>query len=114
MTSPSTPSDTDADSVRDEDIACTEALLVGTLALMTGHAQACCDMHRETMARKVVVRLQCLARHAAFTPHFRTAVENLQACWLRQAGLDGLVDAGAVAAQAPARELWHVAPEALQ
>ncbi|WP_198972209.1 hypothetical protein [Xylophilus sp. ASV27] len=113
MTSPTTQAPTA--TARDDDVACTEALLAGTLALMSSHAQACCDQHREAIARKVAVRLQCLARHDAFTPHFRATLENLLPCWLRQGGLDGLVDTRtAPAPQAPARALWHTAPEALQ
>ena len=129
MTLPSIPPapGTTADTL-DTDVACAEALLAGTLALMTGHAQACCDSHREAMARKIVVRLQCLGQQPGFTPHFRTMLANLHGCWMRQAGISDLVDAAgpmpvptaaatATAPAAPARPpqvLWHVAPEAVQ
>ncbi|MFE8644445.1 hypothetical protein ACFX58_05090 [Sphingomonas sp. NCPPB 2930] len=113
----------------DPDAACAEALLAGTLALMTGHAQACCDSHREAMARKIVVRLQCLGRQPGFTPHFRTMLAHLHGCWMRQAGISDLVDAAgpmppsapadppASTSPVPARPpevLWHAAPEAVQ
>ena len=130
MTLPATPPAADATAdTPDTDVACAEALLAGTLALMTGHAQACCDSHREAMARKIVVRLPCLGRQPGFTPHFRTMLANLHGCWLRQAGISDLVDAAgpmpsgapadasataAPAAARPPEVLWHAAPEALQ
>ena len=131
MTLPATPPAADAmPDTLEPDVACAEALLAGTLALMTGHAQACCDSHREAIARKIVVRLQCLGRQPGFTPQFRTMLVNLHGCWLRQAGISDLVDAAgpmpsSVPADAPTavlpssharlpEVLWHVAPEAVQ
>ncbi len=41
-------------------LPCAEALLAGTLTLMSGHMQACCDTHREAMGRKIIANLQLL------------------------------------------------------
>lgn len=93
-------------------LPCAEALLAGTLALMTGWAQACCDGHREPMARKIVANLQSLAQLEALTPHFRTMLWSLQTRWAQQCTN---VRAGEALVAAEARRaLWHSAPEALQ
>lgn len=99
---------------RDEEysLPCAEALLAGTLALMTGWAQACCDGHREPMARKIVANLQSLARLETLTPHFRTMLWSLQTRWAQQCA-EGRAGEALVAAETR-RALWHSAPEALQ
>jgi hypothetical protein len=89
-----------------------EALLAGTLALMTGYAQACCDSHREAMARKIATNLESLAQAQALSPHFRTMLWNLLARWQPQ-GLQESATAALTAAE-QRRALWMKAPEALQ
>ena len=99
---------------RDEEYSmpCMEALLAGTLALMTGYAQACCDSHREAMARKIVTNLEALSQAQALSPHFRTMLWNLQARWQPQ-GLQEHASAALTAAE-QRRALWLAAPEAVQ
>ena len=99
---------------RDEEYSmpCMEALLAGTLALMTGYAQACCDSHREAMARKIATNLEALAQAQALSPHFRTMLWNLQARWQPQ-GLQEHASAALTAAE-QRRALWLAAPEAVQ
>jgi len=105
---------------RDEEYSmpCAEALLAGTLALMTGHAQACCDGHREAMGRKIAANLQLLADADGFTGHFRTVVWSLQARWALQAQAPDRDAASAANAALSAAEqrrvLWLAAPEAVQ
>ncbi|HSW25229.1 MAG TPA: hypothetical protein VLJ62_20880, partial [Burkholderiaceae bacterium] len=41
-----------------------EAVLAGTLALMTALAQGCCDEHRRAIRRKVIANLAELEQHA--------------------------------------------------
>lgn len=67
---------------------CTEALLAGTLALMTGHAQACCAEHKALMMKKIIVNLQMLSNHAEVSLAFRSVASNLFVMWtrLRQQG----------------------------
>ncbi|MFY3385243.1 hypothetical protein [Paracidovorax sp. MALMAid1276] len=105
-------------SAADEEysLPCAEALLAGTLALMTGHMQACCDTHRTAMARKIVANLQMLGQMNAFTPHFRTMLWNLQGRWAEQGADSGGQPA---ARKAPSsaelqRALWVAAPETVQ
>ena len=84
-------------------LPCAEALLAGSLALMTGYAQAG-EPQREALGAKIAVNLQQLAGLGSLTPHFRTMLANLHERWACQGG---------VAAHRP-RALWHAAPETLQ
>lgn len=107
----------DAGSHTDEEysLPCAEALLAGTLALMTGYVQACCDSHRDAMGRKISANLQMLADAEGFTAHFRTVVWSLQGRWEQQCKVqqDTAASAALVAAERR-RVLWHSAPEAMQ
>lgn len=58
-----------------------EALLAGTLALMTGHAEATDAGERRLMAQKISGNLSQLAEHPVLSPHFRTALSALMAHW---------------------------------
>ncbi len=63
-------------------LPCHEALLAGTLALMTGHAQADCDSTRQAMNSKIVDNLSHLAGHPMLSPLFRAALRSLLDHWL--------------------------------
>ena len=83
-----------------------EALLAGTLALMTGHAQACCDNNRQLMAAKIVANLSQLTEHPVLSPQFQTAVWNLRKHW------QALQTRPAATTADP--QLWHAQPSSLQ
>jgi hypothetical protein len=55
----------DAGAADAQGLPLAEALLAGTLALMTGHAQACCEGQRALMAKKIIANLFMLSRHPA-------------------------------------------------
>lgn len=76
----------------------TEAMLAGTLALMTGFAQS--ETHagvRQRMALKLVQNLQLLAGRADLSDSMRTVLHRLEQQWRRtacadlSAGFDSLV-----------------------
>ncbi|MCM2251078.1 MAG: hypothetical protein NDJ19_01835 [Ramlibacter sp.] len=93
----------DAKTANEEySLPCAEALLAGTLALMTGHVQACCDRQRGLMGLKITDNLSRLAAHPRLTPQFRTMLWNLRARWQLQ-----LQQHGDVAPSEPDRRLWH-------
>ena len=102
--------------VEEYDLPQAEALLAGTLALMTGYVQACCDSHRDAMGRKVAGNLQLLAQAQGLTPHFRTMLWSLQERWAQQctAAGDDLQARAALSAAEQRRSLWVAAPEAVQ
>lgn len=87
---------------------CVEALLAGTLALMTGHLQACCDGHREAMAAKIASNLAQLAGHPMLTPPFRAMLASLHTRWDRPQATPSRIDE-----QADQR-LWHSTPTSVQ
>jgi len=89
-------------------LPCAEALLAGTLALMTGHAQACCDNHRQLMNAKIVSNLSQLAEHSILSPQFRAALWNLRSHW------EVMQRERAAAATASDPRLWHASPSSFQ
>jgi len=94
-----------------------QALLAGTLALMTGHAQSCCEGQRALLAKKIIANLFMLSRHPGAPPNFRAIAANLHPLWVRvlQPGLEqpqqGLLPADSSDTY---RVLWHTTPETLQ
>ncbi len=102
---------------RDEEysLPCTEAVLAGTLALMTGHAQACCCSQRDALGRKIVAGLHQLAHSDQFTPHFRALLGSLQHKWVQQCAADAQVPrSAALSAAEQRRVLWVQAPRTVQ
>lgn len=64
-------------------LASSEALLAGTLALMTGQAQASCHEARCLMTHRICSNLSELGRHPALNADFRAAMRQLHAHWCR-------------------------------
>jgi len=62
-----------------------EALLSGTLALMTGYAQSVCERQRGLMARKIASNLFFLQAHPGVSADFRTMLGTLRSRWAGQA-----------------------------
>jgi len=88
------------------ELPCVEAILAGTLALMTGHAQACCAAQRQRMAAKILSNMGLLAAHPQLSPAFRTAIGQLHAHWERLQAPGGMP-----AGDGPS---WHPAPDTVQ
>ncbi len=98
-------------------LPCTEAMLAGTLALMTGHAQSACATQRNLMGRKIRSNLFFLGQHPALTPNFRTVLQRMHQHW------DTLLKGSdSSAAQSslrnddllPERRLWHTTASTVQ
>ena len=88
---------------------CAEAVLAATLALMTGHAQTCCDGRRALMARKIVSSLALLSEHPLLSPQFKTMLWNLRERWREQVESTQTAQAGQ-----SDQGLWHASPSAVQ
>lgn len=88
---------------------CSEAILAGTMALMTGHVQTCCSAHREAMAGKIVSNLAALAADPLLSPGFKTLLWSLCQRW--QSHNQG---AGLAHLAAGQRGVWHSSPETVQ
>lgn len=121
--------DPDVRSIPDQDMPGAEALLAGTLALMTGIAQGCCDSHRALMVKKVIANLSMLACHPMASSGFKATIANLRIFWLRiQAQSHALAETDLAEAASGHGEpfdtpiqqprlhptLWHTAPETVQ
>ncbi len=100
------PRPTETSTEEEYVLPCAEALLAGTLALMTAYAQGspnCCG--RPLMAAKLVSNLIRLSHHPAFTPTMHTVLHRLCGSWQQQ------VTGNAATMPTP---LWHGTPQALQ
>lgn len=86
-----------------------EALLGGTLALMTGLSQAPCAQHRALMAHKIVTNLKTLADSPQLSAGFRLLLDSLRQRWMAQHAETAPHTLSQVAPN-----LWHGAPAALQ
>ena len=108
-----------------------EAVLAATLALMTGHAQACCEERRWAMLTKTIANLDLVARHPGMSPGFKAVVAQLHGMWLqllesRQEPAPQSPRTRSNQAKPPQRAnkhppqitqprvLWHASPEILQ
>ena len=89
---------------------CAEALLASTLALMTGHAQACCDSHKAAMAGKTAASLLVLSQHSRMSPGFRELAQRLQDRW----AVEALPAQADTSSPNSPRALWHTTPEVIQ
>ena len=88
-----------------------EALIAGTLALMTGYAQSQDGTgHKELIAGKLLLHLQTLSEHAGLSAPLRQTLAGLQRRWQMQLS--------AAAPDTPtawsATPLWHAAPGQIQ
>ena len=129
------------DSEQDEyTMPCAEAVLVGTLALMTGHARCTCAQHRDLMASKAASNLSLLAQHPLMSEGFRTVAFKLHIQWVELIQAERVNEhASALSQAAPSqttynamqsaadaaarthlsraeqsRALWHTTPEVIQ
>jgi len=106
-----------ASEVETYDLPCAEALLAGSLALMTGHAQSNCARQRSLMARKICSNLFFLAQHPGLTPPFRTVVQRLHGHWeqvVQTASDEAPVRQTDSAGLLPETRLWHPPAEQIQ
>lgn len=71
--------------IEEHELPCVEAVLAGTLALMTGYSQALqAATHPEQrllMGRKITRQLDLLAAHAQLSCAFRQVLGNLSQRW---------------------------------
>lgn len=104
--------DPPTDSVDEEyTLPSVEALLAGTLALMTGYAQSARECpHRPVMARKLVSNLSHLSTHPQLSPPMQAMLANLRTRW----ALEVESSVGASTAEMRPTPLWHAVPARVQ
>jgi hypothetical protein len=69
------------ESTQEYVMPCAEAVLMATLALMTGHAQNKNEQHLQWMAHKIGANLEILASHPDLSVGFKKALKRLVANW---------------------------------
>jgi hypothetical protein len=69
---------------------CAEAVLMATMALMTGHAQNKNEQHLQWMARKIGANLEVLASHPGLSEGLRKALKRLVVPWAQQSAAQDL------------------------
>lgn len=94
-------------ATNDYELPSAEAVLAGTLALMTGYAQSPDDEVRQLMAHKVISNLQRLTEHPHLTDAFRTMLGQLGGLWRQHL-------AGPVRPPGSPAWGWHDHPGTLQ
>lgn len=104
--------DTTADDAEEYTMPCAEAMLAGTLALMTGYAQQQDAGVRSLMARKVVSNLFFLSGHPHLSDGFRAMLGNLRTRW-QMDGQAAVSGTDAVAIGNSIRN-WHSSPYRIQ
>ena len=98
--------------VEEYELPCTEALLAGTLALMTGYAQSARECpHRPLMAGKLVSNLLYLSAHPQLSAPMQTMLSNLRTRW--QLEVENTA-ADAEAGDTVPTPLWHPVPASVQ
>ncbi|MEN9844532.1 MAG: hypothetical protein RLZZ612_2361 [Pseudomonadota bacterium] len=90
-----------------------EAMLAGTLALMTGYAQQQDDGIKGVMAKKVVSNLFFLIQHPYLSEAFRQMLTQLRERWQHSLVLAEPSPAVARTPSVP-ESLWHTAPVGMQ
>lgn len=98
-------------------LPCTEAMLAGTLALMTGHAQSACATQRDLMGRKIRSNLFFLGQHPELTPSFRTVLQRMHQHWdTLVKACDAPITSSALCNEdlLPERRLWHTTVSTVQ
>lgn len=115
---PAEPSDDDVDPGV---LLSAEALLAGTLALMTGVVERAAlaqplAAHGQSllMAAKVRRQLGCLSHHPQLSEGFRLTLHRLLGHWDRLTPTAEVADAVGVDPAEAAQRLWHRAPGQLQ
>jgi hypothetical protein len=100
------------DNVTEYAISGLEAMLAGTLALMSAYAHGACNKHQELMALKIVSNLTCLQNQASLSTEFRQVLAKVSDSWRQHSLLSSspwLDKAGHTQLH-----VWHNAPGIVQ
>jgi hypothetical protein len=110
---PSHPSPTSAASDYAEfDISGLEALLAGTLCLMSAYAHCACGNNQALMSLKIISNLTCLQCQTRLSPEFRKVLTKVSDSWRQHS----LMQNGATTDEASREQarFWHHAPKVVQ
>jgi hypothetical protein len=107
-------------SVNEFDISGLEAMLAGTLCLMSAYSHCNCNNENNQgnnqglIGLKIVSNLTCLQYQNSLSPEFRRVLSKVCESW-RQHSLHTLTDGSPAAQSLTQREVhWHPAPDTVQ
>jgi hypothetical protein len=89
-----------SDSINEYAISGLEAMLAGTLALMSAYAHGACKAHQGLISGKIQSNLCCLQAQNALSPEFRKVLSQVGHSW-QQHQIMQLDDAPAMLAPSP-------------
>lgn len=106
---------------------CAEALMAGTLALMTGHARCASSEYRNMMANKAASNLLALSQHPQMSASLRAVARKLHEQWtelikaehvnqlaVARCSLQLASESSGMTRAEESRALWHITPEVIQ
>ncbi len=101
-------------SVSEFDISGLEAILAGTLCLMSAYSHCNCnnENNRGLIGLKIISNLTCLQYQNSLSEEFRQVLSKVRESWQQHGQLAGHVPTTA-STPAPTSH-WHEAPSALQ
>jgi len=86
----------------------TEALIVGTIALMSHYGQCGCD-NRQALLPKIVGNMSCLMLQAELSAEFRFALGQIRSMWT-----DAIANNDCASSDERNAQLWHKTSEVVQ
>ncbi|TAG24406.1 MAG: hypothetical protein EAZ37_16345 [Burkholderiales bacterium] len=108
-----------ASSVNEYDISGLEAMLAGTLCLMSAYSHCNCsnENNQGLIGLKIVSNLTCLQYQNNLSPEFRRVLSKVCESWRQHSMLthaDRPQDGNANAPSPALAPLWHSAPDRMQ
>jgi hypothetical protein len=112
MSSPNTAPAAASADYAEFDISGLEAVLAGTLCLMSAYAHCPCTNNQGLMSLKIISNLTCLQCQTRLSPEFRKVITKVSDSW-RQHSL--MHTGAALAVENPhTSRFWYSAPESVQ
>lgn len=107
---------TQAQHVSEFDISGLEAMLAGTLCLMSAYSHCNCgnENTQGLIGLKIVSNLTCLQYQNSLSPEFRRVLSNVCESWRQHGLLTHAVNSPAGKALAADAPHWHEAPRTVQ
>jgi hypothetical protein len=106
-----------SNSVKEFDISGLEAMLAGTLCLMSAYSHCKCgtENNQGLIGLKIVSNLTCLQYQSTLSPEFRRVLSKVCDSWRQHSMLVQTdIASNAPADATPLSASWHVAPSTVQ
>jgi hypothetical protein len=103
-------------SVNEFDISGLEAMLAGTLCLMSAYSHCSCgnENNQALIGLKIVSNLTCLQYQNSLSPEFRRVLSKVCESWRQHSMLAHADGSASQSATPDSKPLWHAAPSTVQ